>query len=221
MASEEAPEVQTEEPIDEAAFEGYVYMRTQGKRPQYRQEFLAQPAHERKVYKQLGKNKGTKKEKQKKRERYPGEPTRPPNSWQLFCNAHKHLLAQKKKEDADNGVKGKPNTLNFFQPLYEKISEKDKKKYHDDAARLMKEYNTNMDTFFATHKEYFDDRKKGKRGARAKPKADGKVAAPAAKAEAKKRVKGETSAAKIIKREAPKKAAVPEEDEESDGLGYD
>lgn len=216
MASEEAPEVQAEEPFDESGFRGYVHVRNRAKRQKHRREFLEHPVHEQKVYRQFDPEKSSKKEKKKQRERYPGEPVKPPNCWQLFCKDHNHLLEQKKKEDAAAGVKGERNNLNFFQPIYNKLSEKEKKKYKDEAARRMKEYKADVNAFFAAHKEYLDDRKQPKRGAKAK--GDGK-AAPA-KVEAKKRVKGETSAAKIIKREAPKKAAVPDDDEDDDGLEY-
>lgn len=217
MASEEVPEVQAEEPFDESGFRGYVHVRNRAKRRKHKREFLEHPVHEQKVYRQFDPEKRSRKEKEEKRERYPGEPVKPPNCWQLFCKDHNHLMEQKKKEDAAAGIKGERNNLNFFKPIYNKLSEKEKKKYKDEAARLMKEYKANVNAFFAAHKEYVDDRKQPKRGA-AKAKGDGK-AAPA-KVEAKKRVKGETSAAKIIKREAPKKAAVPESDEDDDGLEY-
>jgi hypothetical protein len=216
MASEEAPEVQTEEPFDQSGFRGYVHVRNRAKQQKHKREFLAHPVHEQKVYRQFDPEKHPKKEKQEKRARYPGEPVKPPNCWQLFCKDYNHLLEQKKKENAAAGIKGERNTLNFFKPIYNKLSEKEKQKYRDEADRRMKEYKAEINAFFAAHKEYVDDRKVPKRGAKAK--AEGK-AAPA-KAEGKKRVKGETSAAKIIKREAPKKAAVPEDDEDDDGLEY-
>ena len=201
--------------VDKAALEGYIQLRTSIKRAKYVKEFNAQPSHVQKTFKQYNVTKNGKKEKQKKRPRYPGEPVRPPNSWQLFCQAYAHLLEKKKLADKKAGVKGGANTLRFFQPLYAETSEKEKKKYNEEAAELMKEYNRKMDEFFATHKQFVDDRKKSTRG-KAKPKAEGKVAKP----EAKKKVKGETSAAKIIKRETVKKAAVPEEDEGAE-IDYD
>jgi hypothetical protein len=193
--------------VDKAALEGYLQLRASLKRRKWTKEYTEQPSHVQKTFKQYNVNGQGKKEKKKKRPRYPGEPVRPPNSWQLFCKAYDHLLAKKKAADAKAGVKGAANTLQFFQPLYAETSEKEKQKYNEQAAELMREYNRKMDEFFATHKQYLDDRKKSTNG---KPKGEGKaVSKPAAK----KKVKGETSAAKIVKREAAKKAAVPEADE--------
>lgn len=211
---------------DNAALESFLQLEFELARPKLTRKFHELPAHTRKALKLANIGKKERKEKVPKRKRYPNEPVRPSNCWQLFCHDNANLLEEQKKKDAKNGQKA-TNTLKFFKPLWKAASEKVRETYTKRAAQMMAEYNEKMDEFFATHKEYVDDRKKPKRS---KAKAGNKAVATATnRVEAKKKatgeasaakVKAETSATKIVKRET-KKPVAPEPDEADDGINYD
>jgi structure-specific recognition protein 1 len=79
-----------------------------------------------------GKKKSTNKEDGRKRSASKDAPKRPLNAYMLFCQ-------EERKKVQDAGFKGKEAMVELGK-RYHNISEKEKKKYEDQAAKLKEEY---------------------------------------------------------------------------------
>jgi hypothetical protein len=207
MSEEENPS-EVEAGTEDDALAGFIAVQTQLHQEEWTKQFNKLPAHTRKIFKIHGVGKRPRGAKKEKRVPHPGEPAKPLTSWQRFCKLKRAELDAKKKAGTHNGVN---NEFTYCKNLWKNAPEKAKLTAEANAA--MAKYALDLDKFYEQHPDYEDHRKTRV----AKRKAAPEPAAVKVKAESRKRVKGESSAAAVISREKSSKkapAAVAENDED-------